>query len=68
MDDAFHLAIAAELQGLALSAEGARRAGNAAFSLQDAIAGSAQKRLRFDDGPYDYAALLLEFAKRHTRG
>jgi hypothetical protein len=59
MGEQIFSAIAVELQGVALSDEHSRRAGETAKSIQDKISGSALRRLRFDDSPYDYTALLV---------
>ena len=58
MDERLYYAIAAELQGMALSEERLRRAAAAADPVQHKISLSALDRLGFDDSPYDYPALL----------
>jgi len=58
MDERLYSAIAAEMQGMALSGERSRRAAAAAAPVQQKISLSALERLGSDDSPYDYPALL----------
>jgi hypothetical protein len=64
MDQRFFPAIAAEFQGLALPEDRACRAGETALAIQDRIALAALAQLAFDDSPYDYAAMLVQAARR----
>jgi hypothetical protein len=64
MDERFYSAVASEMQGLALSAESARRAGETALAIQGRIAQSSRSRFAFDDSPFDYRVLLAQAAKR----
>ena len=58
MDKRLYYAIAAELQGMALSEERLQRAADTTDPVQHKILLCALERLGFDDSPYDYPALL----------